>query len=178
MATTLTLVVTDGRQVALGHVGDSRGYLCEAGCASSPDHTYVQQLVEAGQLTPEARATHPWRNVVLRSVDGDPEGSGLDVVRLDATPGDRLMLCSDGLTDLVDDARIGRVLAPGRRRGGAVLTHLALDAGGRDNITVPGPRPGRRPTRGGRRHRSWARCATPTTSSTRPRCTCARSAAA
>jgi protein phosphatase len=149
MATTLTMVVTDGRHIALGHVGDSRGYLLRDGVLRqiTADHTYVQHLVDTGQLTPAARATHPWRNVVLRSVDGDPEGGGLDVVRLDMRIGDRLLLCSDGLTDLVSDARIAEVLASEEPdSAAAILTQLALDAGGRDNITsvvvdlVDGPR--------------------------------------
>jgi protein phosphatase len=139
MATTLTMVVTDGRAVAVGHVGDSRGYLLRDGVLRqiTQDHTYVQHLVDSGQLTPAARATHPWRNVVLRSVDGDPEGGGLDVVRLEVTTGDRLMLCSDGLTDMVPEERIAEVLvAREADEAAASLTELALDAGGRDNITV------------------------------------------
>jgi serine/threonine protein phosphatase PrpC len=149
MATTLTMLVTDGRHVAIGHVGDSRGYLFRDGVLRqiTTDHTYVQHLVETGRLTTDARASHPWRNVVLRSVDGDPEGGGLDVVRLDVAPGDRMLLCSDGLTDLVDDDRIARVLATAEQHeAAATLTQLALDEGGRDNITcivvdlVDGPR--------------------------------------
>jgi protein phosphatase len=139
MATTLTMLVTDGQHVALGHVGDSRCYLVRDGVLRqiTKDHTYVQHLIDTGQLTPGARASHPWRNVVLRSVDGDPEGPGLDVVRLDVTSGDRLLLCSDGLTDLVEDARIAEVLAAEESdEAAAMLTQLALDAGGRDNITV------------------------------------------
>jgi protein phosphatase len=144
MATTLTMLVTDGRYVALGHVGDSRAYLLRSAGSGdgalrqlTKDHTYVQHLVDTGQLNPEGRARHPWRHVVLRSVDGDPEGAGPDVVRLEAEPGDRLMLCSDGLTDLVDDARIAEVLGTTEAdEAAAELTRLALDAGGRDNITV------------------------------------------
>ena len=139
MATTLTMLVTDGRNVALGHVGDSRAYLLRGGQLRqiTTDHTYVQHLVDTGQLSPEARRTHPWRNVVLRSVDGDPEHGGLDVTRLEVSPGDRLLLCSDGLSDLVDDGLIAQVLATSEAdEAAAELTHLALDAGGRDNITV------------------------------------------
>ncbi len=139
MATTLTMLVTDGRNVALGHVGDSRGYSYRDGELRqiTKDHTYVQHLIDTGKLDPEARATHPWRNVVLRSVDGDPEGGGLDIVRIDASVGDRLMLASDGLTDLVPDEVIADVLGAEEADEAAVtLTHLALDAGGRDNITV------------------------------------------
>jgi serine/threonine protein phosphatase PrpC len=149
MATTLTILVTDGRHVALGHVGDSRCYLFRDGVLRqiTTDHTYVQHLVETGKLAPDARVSHPWRNVVLRSVDGDPDAGGLDVVRLDVAVGDRLLLCSDGLTDLVDDHRIARVLATAEQHeAAATLTQLALDAGGRDNITcivvdlIEGPR--------------------------------------
>jgi protein phosphatase len=139
MATTLTMLVTDGRNVALGHIGDSRGYSFRDGELRqiTKDHTYVQHLIDTGKLDPEARATHPWRNVVLRSVDGDPEGGGLDVVRLDTAVGDRLLLASDGLTDLVPDEMIADVLAAEEADDAAVtLTQLALDAGGRDNITV------------------------------------------
>jgi serine/threonine protein phosphatase PrpC len=139
MATTLTMVVTDGRTVSLGHVGDSRGYLFQRGELRqiTKDHTYVQHLVDSGKLDSAARATHPWRNVVLRSVDGDPQGGGLDVVRLDVEVGDRLLLASDGLTDLVPDDMIAQVLAAEEGdEAVATLTHLALDAGGRDNITV------------------------------------------
>ena len=139
MATTLTMLVTDGRDVALGHVGDSRCYLWRDGALRqlTKDHTYVQYLVDTGQLTPGDRAAHPWRNVVLRSVDGDPEGGGPDVVRLDVAAGDRLLLASDGLTDLVVDEAIADVLASEEDEDAAVtLTQLALAAGGRDNITV------------------------------------------
>jgi protein phosphatase len=139
MATTLTMLVTDGRSVALGHVGDSRGYLFHDGELRqiTKDHTYVQHLVDTGRLTPGDRASHPWRNVVLRSVDGDPEGGGPDVVRLDVEVGDRLLLASDGLTDLVPDERIEEVLAGEDCDGAAAtLTQLALEAGGRDNVTV------------------------------------------
>jgi PPM family protein phosphatase len=149
MATTLTVVVSDGRGVVLGHVGDSRAYLLRAGELRqiTTDHTYVQHLVETGRLSAQARATHPWRNVVLRSVDGDPEGSGMDMTRLDVRIGDRLLICSDGLTDLVDDARIASVLR-GRDPESATeeLTRQALAAGGRDNVTsvvvdvIDGPR--------------------------------------
>jgi protein phosphatase len=158
MATTLTVLVTDGRYVVLGHVGDSRAYLLRAGVLRqiTTDHTYVQHLVETGRLADQARAAHPWRNVVLRSLDGDPEGSGPDITRLDVRIGDRLMICSDGLTDLVEDARIAAVRggrgpaavlrAQDPEEAAAELTACALGAGGKDNITcvvvdvIDGPR--------------------------------------
>ncbi|SDE32016.1 PP2C family protein-serine/threonine phosphatase [Nocardioides lianchengensis] len=138
MATTLTVLVCDGSRVVLGHVGDSRAYRWRDGALRqlSTDHTYVQHLVDTGQITREAAARHPWRNVVLRSVDGDPEGPGLDLVPVPTRPGDRLLLCSDGLTDLVDEARISQVLQlSDPLSAAAVLTQSALVAGGRDNIT-------------------------------------------
>ena len=149
MATTLTVVVCDGQRVVLGHVGDSRAYLLHDGELRqvSTDHTYVQHLIDTGGLTPDGRANHPWRNVVLRSVDGDPAGPGIDVVALDVAVGDRLLLCSDGLTDFVADDQIARALMTEDADDAAsVLTEAALHAGGRDNITcivldlVNGPR--------------------------------------
>lgn len=149
MATTLTVVVCDGQRVALGHVGDSRAYLLHEGTLRqvSTDHTYVQHLIDTGGLAPDARGSHPWRNVVLRSVDGDPAGPEIDVVPLDVAVGDRLLLCSDGLTDLVDDETIRQaLLTEDVDDAASVLTETALHAGGRDNITcivldvVNGPR--------------------------------------
>jgi serine/threonine protein phosphatase PrpC len=138
MATTLSVLVCDGRRVVLGHIGDSRAYHLREGRLTqiSRDHTYVQHLVDTGQLAARAAATHPWRNVVLRSLDGDPLGGGVDLIPVPVETGDRLLLCSDGLTDLVDDARITEVLQlQDPHSAAAVLTHSALLAGGRDNIT-------------------------------------------
>jgi serine/threonine protein phosphatase PrpC len=138
MATTLTAVVTDGSRVVLGHVGDSRAYLLRDGQLHqiSQDHTYVQHLVDTGQLDPRDRFGHPWGNVVLRSLDGGPD-QAFDVTDLDVHPGDRLLLCSDGLTDLVRDDRIAEVLRlADPHSAAAVLTQSALLAGGKDNITA------------------------------------------
>lgn len=149
MATTLTAVLTDGRRVVLGHVGDSRAYLLHDGELRqvTHDHTYVQHLVDSGQLDEDARAGHPWSNVVLRSLDGGPDPC-LDVTELAVEPGDRLLLCSDGLTDLVADAEIAEALRSVEDAGVAagVLVYAALAAGGKDNVTclvldvVAGPR--------------------------------------
>ncbi|MFC4786536.1 PP2C family protein-serine/threonine phosphatase [Nocardioides sp. MAHUQ-72] len=140
MATTLSVVLCDGQRVVLGHVGDSRAYQLRDGVLTqvSRDHTYVQQLMDGGQLDPERAAVHPWRNVVLRCLDSNPAGDAVtvDLVELDVRDGDRLLLCSDGLTDLVDDARIAEVLRlHDPHSAAAVLTQSALVAGGRDNIT-------------------------------------------
>lgn len=139
MATTLTAVVCDGRRAVLAHVGDSRAYLSRGGELTrlTTDHTYVQRLVSSGQLRPEEVPRHPWRNVVLRSLDGDPVHEGVDLVPLAVVPGDRLLLCSDGLSDLVTEPRIGELLSTNDpHSAAAALTEAALAAGGRDNVTA------------------------------------------
>ncbi|MGB0100731.1 MAG: protein phosphatase 2C domain-containing protein [Nocardioides sp.] len=138
MATTLTAVVCDGRRVVLGHVGDSRAYLLHEGRLTqlSRDHTYVQRMIDSGRLDAAAAWRHPWRNVVLRSVDGDPVHDGIDVVTVSTAPGDRLLLCSDGLTDLVSDPVVAELLAKGPPGAAAAgLVQAALAGGGLDNVT-------------------------------------------
>ncbi|MBD8869953.1 PP2C family protein-serine/threonine phosphatase [Nocardioides donggukensis] len=140
MATTLTAVATDGARVVLAHVGDSRAYLLRDAMLHqvSTDHTYVQSLVDAGHLDPAAARDHPWRNVVLRSLHGGPARplEHPDLVDLDAQPGDRILLCSDGLTDLVPPDRIGDLLGvPEPQAAAAALVQEALDRGGLDNVT-------------------------------------------
>ena len=139
MATTLTAVVCDGRRAVLAHIGDSRAYLLRGGELTrlTTDHTYVQRLVAAGQLHPDEVVRHPWRNVVLRSLDGDPVHEGVDLVPLALAPGDRLLLCSDGLSDLVPEPTIRELAAVADpHSAAAVLTRAALEAGGRDNVTA------------------------------------------
>lgn len=137
MATTLTAVVTDGETFALAHLGDSRGYVFRDGELTrvTRDHTYVQDLLDEGRLEEADAAVHPWRNVVLRSVNGTVDGEP-DIVALYLRPGDRILLASDGLTDLVDEAVIAETLAH-RSDDDAVqaLVGAALGRGGRDNIT-------------------------------------------
>ncbi len=137
MATTLTAVATDGVSFAIAHVGDSRGYVFRDGSLTrvTHDHTYVQRLVDDGDLPESAVARHPWRHVVLRCVNGSDEEGG-DVTRLALRPGDRVLLASDGLTDLVSEPVIEQVLA--RDHDDAAVQSLvdtALVNGGRDNIT-------------------------------------------
>jgi PPM family protein phosphatase len=137
MATTLTAVVTDGEHFVLAHLGDSRGYVFRAGALTrvTRDHTYVQELVDEGRLDEQGAAEHPWRNVVMRTVNGT-EGEIPDLLALYLAPGDRILLASDGLTDLVDEAVITEVLRT-RSDDDAVsaLVAAALGHGGRDNVT-------------------------------------------
>ncbi|MCW2846212.1 MAG: protein phosphatase domain protein [Marmoricola sp.] len=137
MATTLTAVATDGSTFALAHVGDSRGYVFREDRLTrvTTDHTLVQRLVDDGHLSEADVRQHPRRNVVMRSVNGDLDEPG-DVTLLRLALGDRVLLVSDGLTDLVPEARIENLLA--RYDDDAAVEALvdaALLAGGTDNVT-------------------------------------------
>jgi protein phosphatase len=136
MATTLTALVTDGQVFVMAHLGDSRGYVFRDGKLTrvTRDHTYVQDLLDEGRLDAEAVAEHPWRNVVMRTLNADPAVP--DLIRLDLAAGDRVLLASDGLTDLVDEVVIAEIVA-NRSDDDAVgaLVAAALGRGGRDNIT-------------------------------------------
>jgi serine/threonine protein phosphatase PrpC len=137
MATTLSAVATDGERFGLAHVGDSRGYVLRDGRLTrvTRDHTYVQRLVDEGTLLEGDVPWHPWRNVVLRSVNGTVEEPA-DVSPLRLAVGDRVLLASDGLTDLVTELHIETLLVAHHDDAAAEsLLDAALDAGGRDNIT-------------------------------------------
>ena len=137
MATTLTAVATDGEHFAMAHLGDSRGYLFRDGTLTrvSHDHTWVQRLVDEGSLTEEEIPLHPWRSVVTRSVNGDPRETG-DVIDVHLVAGDRILLASDGLTDLVPERDIEALLARHSDDPAVeALLDAALLAGGRDNVT-------------------------------------------
>ncbi|CUR54609.1 Protein phosphatase 2C domain protein [metagenome] len=140
MATTLTVLAGDGEKLVLGHIGDSRAYLFDGSrlCRISRDHTYVQTLVDAGQLPAEAVPRHPWRNVVVRSLHGDPAMviEEIDLIELVGRVGDRYLVCTDGLTDLIDEDRIAEVLLiKDPHSAAARLVEDALVAGGTDNVT-------------------------------------------
>ena len=139
MATTCTAALVRGRVARIAHVGDSRAYLLRGGRLAqlTDDHSVVAQLVRQGMLSREEAAVHPGRSVVFRALGTEPdvEVDTIDVV-LDA--GDRLLLCSDGLTSMLDDAQIAAVLREVGDTGLAVeaLVARANAAGGADNITV------------------------------------------
>lgn len=139
LGTTVTALLRAGNKFALVHIGDSRAYLVRNGeCTQvTKDHTFVQRLIDEGRLTPEEAERHPQRSMIMRvlgDVDADPE---LDLSLKPAVPGDRWMLCSDGLSGLVSFETISDVLAkvedPDECAG--QLVELALKAGGPDNIT-------------------------------------------
>ncbi len=137
MGTTLTALVAGDGAVHLAHVGDSRAYILRDGELTqlTEDHTLVQRMVTEGSLSPEEAEVHPQRSVLVRAlgVEADLE---VDEVFREVRAGDRLLLCSDGLTDLIADADIRGLLdVDSRRLAVTGLVRAALDAGGRDNVT-------------------------------------------
>jgi serine/threonine protein phosphatase PrpC len=137
MGTTLTGILWSGAQLGLVHIGDSRAYLLRDGELTqiTRDHTVVQALLDEGRITPAEAASHPQRSMVLRAL-GSPSAEP-DLQLRDAQPGDKYLLCSDGLYDVVSAEEITRVLSTTAEpeRGVAELVELANQAGGPDNIT-------------------------------------------
>jgi protein phosphatase len=140
MGTTLTMAFVSGSRLFVIHAGDSRCYLCRGGRLErlTEDHTVVAGMVERGEISPEQARQHPYRHVVTNVLGGGKPGLRVDVHRAALEPGDVLLLCSDGLTEMIDDGQIGAVLAgepepePAARR----LVAQANEAGGRDNVTA------------------------------------------
>jgi PPM family protein phosphatase len=141
MGTTVTAAAVAGDgQVQLAHVGDSRAYLLREGALDqlTTDHTVVGELVRRGRLTPQQAAIHPERSILTRAVGLDPRVPVDLPDPLELRSGDQLLLCSDGLTEAVDDGRITALLsaAPDGQTACRSLIDAANDAGGPDNITV------------------------------------------
>ena len=139
MGTTLTAVVPDGNGVLVGHVGDSRAYLLRDGELRqlTTDHSLVEELVREGRLTEEQAAVHPQRSIITRAL-GVEDNVEVDVYPVPLLPGDRLLLCSDGLTTMLRPQDISALL---RResdptRAANLLVDAANAAGGEDNITT------------------------------------------
>jgi PPM family protein phosphatase len=139
MGTTLTAALLEGRRLHVAHVGDSRAYLLRGDSFSqlTDDHTLVQHLIDEGQLTREEAATHPQRSVVTRAIGVSPEVD-VDAMTLELHTDDQVLLCSDGLTGVVSDADIAKVLQETDDLDETLktLVDMANDAGGPDNITV------------------------------------------
>jgi serine/threonine protein phosphatase PrpC len=140
MGTTLTAARNLGRDLAITQVGDSRAYLLRVGQLHrlTRDHTYAQLLVDIGELAPSDVAGSRHRHVLTNALGGSTEDVQVDTDRMRLEDGDRVLLCSDGLTDLVDDETITRILlaAGNSREACERLVQHALDSGGRDNVTV------------------------------------------
>jgi len=138
MGTTLTALLWAGAQVAVCHIGDSRAYLLRDGdlYQITRDHTLIQSLVDEGRLSPAAAANHPQRSLIMRALQGSTDADP-DLAMHEALLGDRYLLCSDGLTDVVADESVHNVLSTISDPDQAVnqLIALAIHNGGPDNIT-------------------------------------------
>lgn len=140
MGTTMTIACSLGARLVIAHVGDSRAYLFRKGqlYRLTCDHTVAQALANVGAIGPEAVASHPMRHL-LTHVIGAQGGSALaDLNCLPLSDGDQVLLCTDGLTDMVEEAAIAQSLAVGRPAAEVcrALAEMALEAGGLDNLTV------------------------------------------
>src|SRR6478736_2879175 len=136
-STTVTAALFDGHRVGLAHIGDSRGYLLRDGTLSqlTKDHTFVQSLIDEGRITEDEARTHPHRNLILRAVDGVHE-TDPDLFYIELAPGDRLLLCSDGASGVLDHDRLADILGTGSVDYAVVeLIRASLDAGSSDNVT-------------------------------------------
>ncbi|MBF4994597.1 serine/threonine-protein phosphatase [Arthrobacter gandavensis] len=140
MGTTVTAMLLQGDRAALAHIGDSRAYRLKDGVFEqiSIDHTFVQRLIDEGRLRPEEAETHPHKNVLMRvlgDVDASPE---LDLATFEVEPGEKWLLCSDGLNAVLRDSDIEAVLRDSTDLSTAVdtLVELTLAGGSPDNVTV------------------------------------------
>jgi PPM family protein phosphatase len=139
MGTTLTMAFAVDWRLLVAHVGDSRCYLLSGGKLHqlTHDHTVVAELVRRGTLTPEGASHHPFRHVVTNILGGDEPGVQVEMHKLDLEAGDVVLLCSDGLTEMVPDAHIAAILQEEEpRRACERLVAEANERGGKDNITV------------------------------------------
>ncbi|MFH9005034.1 MerR family transcriptional regulator [Streptomyces afghaniensis] len=139
IGTTLTALLWTGSRLALVHIGDSRAYLLRDGelFLITHDHTVVQSMIDEGRLTPEEAVSHPQRSFLLKALTGDGATTIPDLRLHDTLPGDRYLLCSDGLTGVVPEDRIRELLASPATPGETVqaLVTAANEAGGPDNVS-------------------------------------------
>ena len=139
MGCTASCCILEGTHMAIAHVGDSRIYLLHAGALVrvTHDHSYVEELVDAGEITPDEARVHPSRSIITRALGSDPDMYA-DHFSLDVEKGDRVIICSDGLSSMVPDSTI-ESLAVSSATPIDCTDHLvaaALAAGGHDNVTV------------------------------------------
>jgi protein phosphatase len=140
MGTTMIAAVSLGTRLVIGHIGDSRLYVLRRGQLHqlTRDHTLGQTVVDLGELTPEEAARHPRRGLLMRSFSTAGDFYQGDFQQATLTDGDQLLLCTDGLTDMVDNETISSVLSgPGSPDEACqVLLAAALKNGGKDNVTI------------------------------------------
>ncbi len=139
MGTTLTAAMIEGERLLIAQVGDSRAYLLHQGELQqlTRDHSLMMDLIEAGQITPEEARVHPNRSVITRAIGSDPHMKP-DIYELNISAGDRLLLCSDGLSTMLEDDEIQTIMrhTPSPQQCASDLVDAALQAGGYDNVTV------------------------------------------
>lgn len=139
MGTTVVVATVQDRELCVANVGDSRLYLVcrEALTQITKDHSYVQEMVRRGEISPEAARLHPDRNIITRAVGGG-YGIEVDFFEVELNEGDRILMCSDGLTDMLEDEEIFEIINEKQNTEDAVreLIEAANDYGGNDNITV------------------------------------------
>ena len=139
MGTTVTVLQTSGSEAIVAHVGDSRAYLLREGELRqlTHDHTLVQQMADEGKISEEEARVHPARNIITRSLGVD-EDVDVDELRLDLRAGDRVLLCTDGLTGMLDPDEIRQILEGEEDPQAAAdtLVDLAVERGGDDNVTT------------------------------------------
>jgi serine/threonine protein phosphatase PrpC len=140
MGTTMTVALVEGDRVVIGHVGDSRAYLYRDSRLEqlTDDHSLVAELVRSGKLTPEEAEIHPQRAVITRAVGTEPDVD-VDMFSIQGVAGDLFMICSDGLTDMLDEEAIREAVEQNRpdlQQTAKALVNAANRVGGEDNITV------------------------------------------
>lgn len=139
MGTTISAMWRGGRYMYIAHVGDSRIYRFRNGVLEqiTQDHSLVEELVRAGIITREEARTHPRRNIITRAL-GTAGENAPDLLAADMEKGDLWLLCTDGLSSMISDEQIARVLGSVQdlQRAADTLIQMALEAGGRDNVTL------------------------------------------
>lgn len=139
MGTTCTAAMLENERLVIAQVGDSRAYLLHKGRLQqlTRDHSLMTDLIEAGKITPEEARVHPQRSVITRALGSDPRTTP-DLFEINVETGDRLLLCSDGLSGMVEDDEIESLMArtPDPQRCAALLVNEAIAHGGYDNVTV------------------------------------------
>jgi protein phosphatase len=138
MGTTMTLAIFSAAGVEIGHIGDSRAYLLRGGALLqlTRDHSLMAEMIASGELTPAQAAAHPFRSVITRAI-GMESHIVVDRVERDLLPGDRVLLCTDGLTTMLAEAEVAALLgAADPADAAAALVAAANHAGGLDNISV------------------------------------------
>lgn len=139
MGTTFTGLCSEKKALYIAHVGDSRAYLVRNGAIMrvTMDHTLVEEMVMQGLITVREAKTHPKRNYITRAL-GTSQTVDVDLIQLDCRPGDALLLCTDGLSNCVDERKMLEAMTSGQDGESIVhaLVQAALDAGGHDNITA------------------------------------------